>query len=116
MDGLRGALYPLFCQLLFKRVCFVVLHGHFAQPGVHLVEPVHEGHLILSKQLGVCQSLVQHVCFPPASLLELYITGLNGFQFALNKLFIVHRGHGFKHLTQTDSLKQVFTVIHNLLL
>ena len=115
MDGLRGV-YPLFCQLPFKKVCFVVFHGHFAQPGVDLTEPVHEGHFVLSEQLGVCQSLVQHVGFPPASLLELYVTGLSGVQFGLNKILIVHRAHSFEHLTQADGLKQVFAVIHNLFL
>lgn len=115
MVVLERRVYPLFGQLLFKNVRFVILDGHFLQLGVHLTEPVHKSHFILSKQLGIGQSLMQHVSFPPASLLELYVTGLSGVQSRLNKLLLFHRACSFKHLTQTDSLKQVFTVTHNLL-
>lgn len=114
--GLRRSVYPLFCQLLFKNIYVVVLHGHLAQPAVHLTQPVHEGHLVLSEQLRVGQSLLQHLGLPPAALLQLYVSSLGGVQLGLNKLLIVHRAHGSEHLTQADSLKQVFTVVHYLLL
>ncbi|TNN67210.1 hypothetical protein EYF80_022548 [Liparis tanakae] len=68
---------------------------------------IHEGHLVLSEHLGVCKSLLQHLGFPPASLLELYASGLGGVHFGLNGLFFVHWAHRLELLTQTDSLDRL---------
>lgn len=72
--------YQLVGMLLLQDVPFVILYGYRAELVLDLSQPVEHFHLLLPKEPGVRERLIQQRCLPAAPLLDLAVAALQRLQ------------------------------------
>jgi len=112
----KNGKYQLVSMLLLQDVPFVILYGYRAELVLDLSQPVEHFHLLLPKEPGVTQGLLQQSRLPAAPLADHPVTALQRLQLLCQQPLLGGAAQGGQRLPDTHRVGHVGRVALNVLL